>query len=81
MVHDLPAGGKRRMQKVHGYDATIVSGQITYRDGEATGELPGRLGARTVKRTPALRPVACCCEIPHCNRRQDLLSLRDAFRP
>ena len=43
VVHDLPAGGKRLMQKVHGYDATIVSGRVTYRDGEATGELPGRL--------------------------------------
>ncbi|MBV9250722.1 MAG: amidohydrolase family protein, partial [Acetobacteraceae bacterium] len=43
IVHDLPAGGKRLMQKVHGYDATIVSGQVTFRDGEATGVLPGRL--------------------------------------
>jgi N-acyl-D-aspartate/D-glutamate deacylase len=43
VVHDLPAGGKRLMQKVHGYDATIVSGRITYRGGEVTGELPGRL--------------------------------------
>jgi N-acyl-D-aspartate/D-glutamate deacylase len=43
VVHDLPAGGKRLMQKVHGYDATIVSGQVTYRNGEPTGELPGRL--------------------------------------
>jgi len=43
VVHDLPAGGKRLMQKVHGYDATIVSGCVTYRDGAATGELPGRL--------------------------------------
>jgi N-acyl-D-aspartate/D-glutamate deacylase len=31
------------MQKVHGYDATIVSGHVTYRGGEVTGELPGRL--------------------------------------
>jgi N-acyl-D-aspartate/D-glutamate deacylase len=43
VVHDLPAGGKRLMQKVHGYDATIVSGRVTYRDGEATGALPGKL--------------------------------------
>ena len=42
-VHDLPAGGKRLMQKVHGYDATIVSGRITFREGQATGELPGKL--------------------------------------
>jgi N-acyl-D-aspartate/D-glutamate deacylase len=43
VVHDLPAGGKRLMQNVHGYDATIVSGCVTYREGAATGALPGRL--------------------------------------
>jgi N-acyl-D-aspartate/D-glutamate deacylase len=43
VVSDLPAGGKRLLQKVTGYDATIVSGQITFRDGEATDVLPGRL--------------------------------------
>ena len=26
-----------------GYDVTIVSGIVTYRNGEATGELPGEL--------------------------------------
>ena len=43
IAHDLPAGGKRLLQAVHGYDATIVSGQVTYRMGQATGALPGRL--------------------------------------
>jgi N-acyl-D-aspartate/D-glutamate deacylase len=43
VVSDLPAGGKRLLQKVTGYDATIVSGNVTFRDGEATGVLPGRL--------------------------------------
>jgi len=43
VVSDLPAGGKRLMQKVHGYDATIVSGAVTFREGTATGTLPGRL--------------------------------------
>src|SRR3954471_17964786 len=43
VVNDLPAGGKRLLQKVSGYDATIVSGRVTFRDGEATGALPGRL--------------------------------------
>lgn len=43
VVNDLPAGGKRLMQKVHGYDATIVSGSVTFRQGEATGMLPGKL--------------------------------------
>ena len=43
IVHDLPAGGRRLGQKVEGYRATIVSGVVTYRDGVATGEHPGRL--------------------------------------
>src|SRR6187455_102179 len=43
MTWDLPAGGKRLLQKAKGYRATIVSGAVTYRDGEPTGALPGRL--------------------------------------
>ncbi len=43
MAFDLPAGGKRLLQGANGYDATIVSGQIAYRNGEATGALPGKL--------------------------------------
>ena len=43
MRFDLPAGGKRLLQRVDGYRTTIVSGQVTYRDGEPTGALPGRL--------------------------------------
>ena len=43
VVSDLPAGGKRLLQKVHGYEATVVSGRVTFRDGEATGNLPGKL--------------------------------------
>jgi N-acyl-D-aspartate/D-glutamate deacylase len=43
VAHDLPAGGRRLIQKATGYVATIVAGQITYRDGEPTGALPGRL--------------------------------------
>ena len=31
------------LQKARGYRATVVSGAVTYRDGEATGALPGRL--------------------------------------
>src|SRR5438477_9782485 len=47
---DLPAGGRRLSQRADGYDATIVSGTVTYRSGHATGALPGRLvrGARDV---------------------------------
>ena len=43
VVEDLPAGGKRLLQKARGYKATVVSGEITYLDGEHTGALPGRL--------------------------------------
>jgi N-acyl-D-aspartate/D-glutamate deacylase len=43
VVYDLPAGGRRLVQRASGYTATIVAGEVTYRDGEATGALPGRL--------------------------------------
>ncbi|MGE0776363.1 MAG: amidohydrolase family protein [Sphingomonadaceae bacterium] len=43
VVFDLPAGGRRLLQAADGYAATIVSGQITYRNAEPTGALPGRL--------------------------------------
>jgi N-acyl-D-aspartate/D-glutamate deacylase len=49
---DLPAGGKRLMQRADGYDCTIVSGVVTYRRGEPTGALPGRL-VRGQQRRPA----------------------------
>jgi len=40
---DLPAGGRRLVQRADGYDATIVNGATVYREGQATGALPGRL--------------------------------------
>jgi len=43
IVHDLPAGGKRLVQRATGYRATIQSGEVTFEDGEPTGALPGRL--------------------------------------
>jgi N-acyl-D-aspartate/D-glutamate deacylase len=42
-TYDLPTGARRLSQRADGYDATIVSGQVTYRSGEHTGALPGRL--------------------------------------
>ena len=47
-VHNLPGGGRRLEQQAEGYRATIVGGEVTYRDGEFTGAKPGRLvrGAR-----------------------------------
>ena len=47
-AYDLPAGGRRLVQRAGGYVATVVAGQVTYRDGVPTAALPGRLvpGAR-----------------------------------
>lgn len=42
-VFDLPAGGKRLIQRVEGYRATIKKGQVTFEDGVHTGALPGGL--------------------------------------
>lgn len=43
-VHaDLPAGGRRLLQRAEGYLATVKTGTVTFRDGVATGERPGRL--------------------------------------
>ena len=43
VVHDLPAGGKRVLQRAEGYDHTFVAGIETFQNGEPTGERPGRL--------------------------------------
>ena len=52
-VHfDLPAGGRRLMQRADGYLHTVVRGVETYTSGEATGDLPGRL-VRGAQPTPA----------------------------
>lgn len=51
--YDLPAGGRRLTQRAEGYVATIVNGQVVYRNGEPTGALPG-----TLVRGPQAAPVA-----------------------
>jgi N-acyl-D-amino-acid deacylase len=43
VVHDLPAGAKRLVQRARGISATVVNGEILLRDGKHTGALPGRL--------------------------------------
>ncbi|MFP8877871.1 MAG: amidohydrolase family protein, partial [Myxococcota bacterium] len=43
VVEDLPGGGPRLSQRAEGISATVVAGQITVREGEPTGALPGRL--------------------------------------
>ncbi|MBV8691846.1 MAG: amidohydrolase family protein [Actinobacteria bacterium] len=42
-VADLPAGGKRLVQRAHGYVATVKRGEVTFADGEDTGVRPGSL--------------------------------------
>jgi N-acyl-D-aspartate/D-glutamate deacylase len=51
-VYDLPAGGRRLIQRIDGYVATLVSGKIVTREGQSTGALPGRL-----VRGPQAEPV------------------------
>ena len=43
VVHDLPAGARRLVQKAAGIAATVVNGEVLLRDGKHTGALPGRL--------------------------------------
>ena len=51
MHFDLPAGGRRLLQRADGYLHTVVSGIPVYESGRATGELPGRL-VRGAQRPP-----------------------------
>jgi len=57
LAFDLPAGGKRLLQKADGYTATIKSGVVTFRDGAMTGALPG-----IVVRGPQSIPMAEAAE-------------------
>jgi N-acyl-D-amino-acid deacylase len=43
VVHDLPAGAKRVLQRTEGFVATLVSGEVVQRDGVDTGARPGRV--------------------------------------
>lgn len=43
LLYDLPAGGRRIVQRADGYAHTFVAGVETYTEGEATGALPGGL--------------------------------------
>jgi len=57
VAYDLPAGGRRLIQRADGYVATIVAGEVTYRGGEPTDALPGRL-----LRGPQAAPIAVAAE-------------------
>jgi len=43
IAFDLPAGGRRLVQRADGYDVTLVSGTPIFEHGQATGALPGKL--------------------------------------
>jgi len=43
LVHDLPAGAARLVQRSRGYLATLVAGRTVVTQGELTEERPGRL--------------------------------------
>jgi len=51
-IFDLPAGGRRLVQRVEGYDVTIKSGQVVFRGGVHTGALPGVLVRRSGQEAP-----------------------------
>jgi N-acyl-D-aspartate/D-glutamate deacylase len=43
LIHDMPANGRRFVQRVEGYEATLVAGAPIFERGEHTGALPGKL--------------------------------------
>jgi N-acyl-D-amino-acid deacylase len=54
LAFDLPANGKRLLQRAEGYAYTIKSGQVTFRDGAYQGVHPGRLIRGPQQATSAL---------------------------
>lgn len=57
LAFDLPAGGKRLLQKAEGYVATVKSGKVTFRNGDWTGAVPGG-----VIRGPQAAPMQMAAE-------------------
>ena len=43
IIYDLPAGGRRLMQRAEGYEMTMVAGQPVFEQGQHTGAMPGKL--------------------------------------
>jgi len=60
VAFDLPAGGRRLLQRASGYDFTIKSGRVTFEGGVATGEFPGRVirGPQPVQESSSLPATA-----------------------
>ncbi|TVS16446.1 MAG: D-aminoacylase [Gammaproteobacteria bacterium] len=49
VVHDLPASGRRLIQKADGYAVTVKSGAVAFRDGEAQIREPRALKGRLLR--------------------------------
>ncbi len=43
IAYDLPGGEWRRVQRGRGYHWVLVNGQVTFEDGQSTGNTPGKL--------------------------------------
>jgi N-acyl-D-amino-acid deacylase len=46
-IFDLPAGGRRLVQRPEGYDVTIKAGEVIFEKGVHSGALPGKLVRRS----------------------------------
>ncbi len=49
IVFDLPAGGKRLVQRTEGYEVTVKAGRVAFREGEPVIDDPSRLPGRLVR--------------------------------
>jgi N-acyl-D-aspartate/D-glutamate deacylase len=58
IVHDLPGGEWRRIQRATGYHSVLVNGELTIRDDRQTGTHSGQLLRHGIGRQPATRRAA-----------------------
>ena len=58
IVHDLPGGEWRRIQRARGYRYVLVNGEVTIRDDQQTGTCSGWLLRHGVGRSPAAARAA-----------------------
>ncbi len=49
IIHDLPADGRRLIQRADGYRVTVKSGAVAFRDGAPVEQDPSRLRGRLVR--------------------------------
>jgi hypothetical protein len=72
VVHDLPAGGRRLLQKASGYVATIVSG---------TGDVSQWRGHRRTRGQTRARPARQPRRRPNCGHRRGVGRVPETVRP